>query len=181
MENTMRKSGFLATIAAVALCATLAFAKSTSFIGGRMKLTGTVSAPASGPCPLPLYAHNCPPAPNSTTNCLCLQISNAAVTGAKIHRGTADLSFSEDAGNGNGADGSESPSNCWPVFGGGVFTDTKTNEQATVNILGTLCLTTPSSTVPILKGGYSVASGGSGFGTVSGTVGDSVSLTFVPK
>jgi hypothetical protein len=182
MENTMRKSGFVVTIAILSLCATMAFGKSIpSFIGGRMRVNGTTSGQASGPCPSPPYAQNCPPAPNTTANCFCIEVTNAAVTGARIGKGTADLTLTQDAGNGNGSDGSESSSNCWPIFGGGVFTDSKTAAQATLNIVGTLCLGKQSNSPPVLKGGYTVASGGTGFGTVSGTVGDSVSLSFIPK
>jgi len=181
----MRKSGFVATIAGVALCATLAFGKSTSFIGGRMKVTGTMSAPAAGPCPSPAYAQNCPPAPNTTPNCFCIQVTNAAVTGPRIGKGTAELSFSEDAGNGNGGangGGAGSQSSCWPVFAGGVFTDSKTGSQATLNIGGSLCLATPTSTTLVLEGGnYSVTSGGTGYGKVSGSFGTSVSLSFIPQ
>jgi len=96
------------------------------------------------------------------------------VKGPDIGTGKANLSLTEDEGDGDGTDGSESPSGCVPVFGGGVFIDSKTTAQATLNIVGTLCGSA-------FSGGYSVASGGSAWGTVSGTVGKSVDLAFEPK
>lgn len=170
----MRKIHFGAALAIVTFCATFAFAKSTSFIGGSMRVTGMASAPATGACASPPYVAICPTAPNTTASCACVKVANATVRGAAIGKGTANLSFSEDAGDGDGTDGSITPSNCLPVFGAGTFTDSKTMEMATLNIQGTLCGSA-------FNGGYSVTSGGSAFGTVSGTLGSSVSLSFTPR
>ena len=164
----------LAVLALVALSATLAFGKSTSFIGGSMRVTGTSSAPSGGACSTPSYAANCPTAPSATTNCSCVKVMNAAVKGASIGKGTANLSFTEDSGDGDGTDGAVTSSNCIPVFGGGVFIDSKTAAQATLNIEGTLCGST-------FNGGYSVVSGGTASGTVTGSFGESISLAFAPK
>jgi len=170
----MRIVQFAAALALLTFGATFAFGKSTSFVGGSMRVTGTASAPSSGACLSPGYAENCPTARSTTTNCSCVEVMNAAVRGASIGKGTANLSFTEDAGDGDGTDGAVTPSNCVPVFGAGVFTDTKTMATATLNIEGTLCGTT-------LNGGYSVAAGGSAFGTVSGSLGRSATLSFTPK
>jgi hypothetical protein len=192
----MRKSGFVATVAMVALSATVAFGKSTSYIGGRMKVTGTLSAvstpPGSdqGPCPSPTYAKNCPAAPNGMTNCFCLQVMNATVKGGRIGQGTAILSVSQDAGDGNGASSpSGGQTSAWPVFAGAVFTDSKTGAQATFNISGSLYHPPnqpQGSTTLLLTPGsnYSDASGGPTLGKVTGTVEFyapySVNLTFIP-
>jgi len=170
----MRKAQILAAFATVTLCSAIAFGKSGPFIDGSMKVTGTASAPSVGACSGATFAANCPTAPSTAENCACVQVPNATVTGAAIGKGTANLSFDEDAGDGDGTDGSITPSNCEPVFGYGVFTDSKTAAQATVNIVGTLCGTS-------LSGGYSVAFGGTAWGTVSGTVGGKVTLSFKPR
>ena len=171
----MRKAHIVAAFATVTLCSAIAFGKSGSFVGGNMKVTGTASAPSAGACSGVTFAANCPTAPNTAESCACVQVSNATVTGAAIGKGTANLSFDEDAGDGDGTDGSITPSNCEPVFGSGGFIDSKTAAQATVNIVATLCGSS-------LSGGYSaLAPEGTAWGTVSGTVGGTVALSFKPR
>jgi hypothetical protein len=67
-----------------------------------------------------------------------------------IDKGTADLTLTQDAGNGNGADGSESSSNCGQSLVVGLFTDSKTSAQAMLNIVGTLYLAARSNSPPVL-------------------------------
>src|SRR5208282_2520735 len=121
-EKTVRKINIAAAFAIAAFCSTTAFG-SSSFIGGSMTVKGSASAPAPGACSSPLFAENCPSAPNTTQSCSCVKVANAKVTGPNIGTGKANLSLTEDKGDGDGTDGSESPSGCVPVFGGGVFID----------------------------------------------------------
>jgi hypothetical protein len=169
MEITMRKIRFGAALAILACCATFAFA-TTSFIAGPMTATGVASAPASGTCSSPAYATICAAGP-----CSCLQVPNAAVSGKDIGKGKANLSFTEDAGDGDGSHGAITKSNCVPVFGGGTFIDSKTAASAVLNIQGTLCGGHNFS------GGYTVVSGGTAWGTVTGSLARSTKLTFSPQ
>jgi len=156
----------------VGLAATLAFAKATPkpFTASPIRISGTLSG-AAATCTG--YAGTC----LGGSTCVCSQDPNAVAKGI----GTADIFINQATGDSTFSDGSTSSQGCTPFVATATITDTKTSATATLNLVGSSCDT---ARVPVITGGYSVASEtptATGFGTMTGSLnGSALSLTLIP-
>ena len=72
-------------------------------VSGTLKVNGTASAPASGPCGGLSFTQSCP-----DSNCVCVTVSNAAIAGSAT--GKVDLSATIDNGE------EDSSAGCTPIY-----------------------------------------------------------------
>jgi hypothetical protein len=142
--------------------------------------SSTIEQPFPGTCagvdPNPnagLFEGFCPSG-NPSTNCQCIIISNAKVTGTL--KGTATLYITEDL---NAPTDSQLTNNCLPFFGGIDVNVAATKlgepETATLNLVGADCNAITAIGPETLSGGFgiTVPPATAGYGSLNGTVNSS--------
>jgi hypothetical protein len=126
-------------------------------VAGTLKVTGTATAPASGPCGASDFTQACPDG-----NCVCVQVPGAALSGSAA--GRADLFATIDNGE------ADSSTGCTPIYLS--FSATaKVPDEGSSTVAGNLFLVQCANGT--LEGGAWGITGSSagvgGDGTVSGT------------
>jgi hypothetical protein len=162
----------------IAVGAAWARAQQADAISTRVRngtITGTVSGPVAGLCSLTGYSAICP----SVSNCSCLTISAAKVSGDLAGKGVGVVNLTVDSGSATSA---ISGSTCQPAFGEADLTTTqgtgknKIVRSETLNLLITLCNQVTGASPQTVSGGFGIAASpaptpaASGWGTVDGTM-----------
>jgi hypothetical protein len=141
-------------------------------------ISGTLSSQVAGPCSMTGYSAICP----SVTNCSCITINSAKVSGSLAGNGIGVVRMTVDGGIATSA---FLGSTCQPVFGVADLTTTigrganKTTKTETLNLQAALCDQLNNKRDGTLDGGFGIASApapspiASGWGTIDGTMTDS--------